>query len=156
VDADEVHAALGEDAGLLAERFGLLARRPVDRPEPLGLPRPGMDEAAVLHADEAAVSGLPFVEGAKVDAAGGAERIGRRGEREPAAVGLRGAAGDLGELVGSGLAVGSERLDAQYEAVEVAVVAVRAVESEGDRVGPLPERHLAGVGPGDEPEVGLA
>ncbi len=93
VDADEVHAALGEEAGVMVEvRRVLRPPRPcgertvpvderVDGPEADRLPVAAHEVTIGVSGDEAAGAGGRFVEAAEVEEGVGGETVASRGER---------------------------------------------------------------------------
>ena len=155
VEADHVDAVLGEHACGAGEGGGFGGAGLIDSPETDGLAVGGEDELAVFGGDEALLAGDFFVEGAEVEGGVVGEGIFGGDEGEPA-VFAGGEAGFLaGEFIGFEDAGGFERVGAEDEAVEVAVVGVFGVHAELDSVFAGLEINLAGFHPGEEAEVGL-
>ncbi len=152
VNADHVDAELGEarrhEVHLLFAQIGGRRAR-VDRPETDGPAVAELEEIAA-SLDKTGLARFVFVERAEIEQRVFAEGFRPRLEGPPA----RFVRAEL--LAGLELAVGGEGGLGKEEAIEAAVVVIRAVKFEREGVWAGVEGHRSDLDPGDETKVGLA
>ena len=156
VDADEVHAVLGEHPRLARRSSRPLLDGPLTAQNRTGSPVlewTNCEPLTPMKPPSPAVFSFKDRRSMPLDRG---ERVGLGVEDKPALVCLGQRRGGRRKLVGLQRAPRSERLVGEDKAVEVAVVAVRAVHPEPDVVRSLLQRDLAGFRPREKAQVGLA